>query len=76
MARLVVASIGIGTGVILLALAGFAFYTANYWASFGRDGAAVGYTLVGFFLLVAGGGGALATWNHHFRVLRRSDHTH
>jgi len=69
MSRMVAASIGIGIGVVLLALAAYAFYTASYWASFERDGAQVGYTLAGVFLLIAGVGGILATWNHNFRVL-------
>jgi hypothetical protein len=76
MSRLVFSAIGIGAGVILLLLAAYAFYTASYWAGFGRDGAAVGYVLVGFFLLIAGGGGIIATYNHNFRVLVRPPEHH
>lgn len=77
MSRTIYAAIGIGIGVVLLGLAGYAFYSANYWGSFGRDGAQTGYTIVGFFLTVAGVGGILATWNHNFRVLvRRSQGGH
>jgi hypothetical protein len=76
MSRLVFAAIGIGIGVILLALAGYAFYTASFWASHGRDGAQVGYTLVGIFLLIAGLGGIAATYNHNFRVLVRPPSHH
>lgn len=71
MSRTINAAIGIGIGVVLLALAAYAFYSASYWASYGRDGAQVGYTLTGFFLLIAGFGGIFATWNHNFRVLTR-----
>jgi hypothetical protein len=72
---MVQAVIGIGIGVVLLALAAYAFYSASYWGSYGRDGAQVGYALTGFFLLVAGLGGIVATWNHNFRVLtRRAGH--
>jgi hypothetical protein len=74
--RLVFAAVGIGLGVVLLALAGYAFYTASYWAGFGRDGAQVGYIVVGVFLLVAGLGGIVATYNHNFRVLVRPPPPH
>jgi hypothetical protein len=76
MSRMVFSAIGIGIGVILLLLSAYAFYTASYWSGFGRDGAAVGYMLVGFFLLVAGGGGIIATYNHNFRVLVRPPEHH
>ncbi len=69
MSRTVHAAIGMGIGVVLLALAGYAFSTSGYWGGFDRDGAQVGYALAGFFLLIAGGGGILATWNHNFRVV-------
>jgi len=76
MSRLVFAGIGIGIGVILLLLSAYAFQTASYWAGFGRDSARVGYLLVGFFLLIAGAGGIIATWNHSFRVLVRPPQHH
>jgi len=76
MSRLVFTAIGVGIGFVLLLLAVYAFFTASYWSGFGRDGAAVGYTLVGVFLLIAGGGGIIATWNHNFRVLVRPTSNH
>jgi len=76
MSRLVFAGIGIGLGVVLLLLSAYAFHTASYWAGFGRESAQVGYILVGFFLLVAGLGGIIATWNHNFRVLVRPPQHH
>lgn len=76
MSRMVFTAIGVGLGVILLALAAFAFYTAASWGDYGRDGASVGYTLVGVFLLIAGIGGIIATWNHNFRVLTRTARHH
>lgn len=71
MGKTIFTAIGVGIGLTLLALAAFAFYTAASWADLNRDGAATGYNLVGFFLLVAGIGGIAATWNHNFRVLTR-----
>ena len=76
MGRTVFAAIGIGIGAILLLLAIFAFVTAANWGALDRDGAAVGYTVVGFFLTLAGIGGILATYNHNFRVLTRSEGGH
>jgi hypothetical protein len=76
MSRLVFAAIGFGIGIILLALSGYALYTASYWGSFGRDGAQVGYTMVAVFLLIAGAGGIAATYNHNFRVLVRPPSHH
>lgn len=69
MGRTVFAAIGIGIGLVLLILAGLSFATAARWGGFDRDGAVVGWTLTGFFLLVAGFGAILSTWNHNFRVL-------
>jgi hypothetical protein len=76
MSRLVFAVIGFGIGVILLALSGYAFYSASYWASYGRDGAQVGYILTAVFLLIAGAGGIAAVYNHNFRVLVRPPEHH
>jgi hypothetical protein len=77
MGRTVFAAIGIGIGVVLLILAIIAFLTAGRWSDLGREGAAVGYTIVGLFLTIAGVGGIIATYNHNFRVLvRRSSHPH
>ena len=76
MERTVFAAIGIGIGAILLLLAIFAFVTAAGWGELGQEGAAVGYTVVGFFLTLAGIGGILATYNHNFRVLTRSGGGH
>jgi hypothetical protein len=76
MERTVFAAIGIGIGAILLLLAVYAFVTAAGWGAIGQDGAAVGYSLVGFFLTIAGIGGILATYNHNFRVLTRTGGGH
>lgn len=69
MGKTLFAGIGFGIGALLLLLAVVAFYTAGQWAGYAREGAFVGYTVVGIFLLIAGVGGILATWNHNFRVL-------
>lgn len=79
MGRMIPLAIGVGTGVILLALAAFALYTAFWWAGNGREPATIGYTLTGVFLIVAGIGGILATLNHNLRVLdpsRKPAHAH
>jgi hypothetical protein len=76
MGRTVFAAIGIGIGAILLLLAILAFATAAKWSGLDRDGAAVGYTVVGFFLTLAGVGGILSTYNHNFRVLDRTGAQH
>lgn len=69
MGKTVFAAIGFGIGGLLLLLAVLAFVTAARWASLDGEGAAVGYTLVGIFLIIAGTGGIAATYNHNFRVL-------
>lgn len=69
MGKMVFAAIGIGIGVLLLLLAAFSFVTAARWGALDRDGAQVGYFVVGVFLLIAGFGGIAATYNHNFRVL-------
>jgi hypothetical protein len=69
MSRMVQAAIGVGIGVVLLALGVIAFVTAVRWGDLGREGALVGYLLVGIFLFIAGLGGIAATLNHNFRVL-------
>lgn len=74
MSRTIATVIGVGIGVMLLALAMYAFRTASFWADAGRDGAQVGYILIGVFLLIAGGGGIAATINHNFRVLAGTQH--
>jgi hypothetical protein len=78
MSRLVFAAIGFGIALVLFILALVAFSTASSWAGYDRDGAAVGYILVGVFLLIASIGGAAAIYNHNFRVLVRppSGHGH
>ncbi|HEX2094301.1 MAG TPA: hypothetical protein VHG28_18000 [Longimicrobiaceae bacterium] len=67
MNRMVLMGIGGGIGLVLLALAMLSFVTAGRWSDIARDGAEVGYTLIGFFLTVAGLGSIIATWNHNFR---------
>lgn len=80
MGKTLFAGIGFGIGAVLLLLAGITLATAASWAGYARDGAAVGYTVAGLFLLVAGIGGIAATWNHNYRVLpeahRRQAHSH
>ena len=68
-ARMLGMAVGVGTGVLLLLLAGTAFYAAGTWGEIGRGGANVAYTLAGLFLSVAGLGAIGATLNHVFRVL-------
>jgi hypothetical protein len=69
MGKSVSAAIGVVIGLLILALSALSFATAHRWAELARDGAATGYTVVGFFLLIAGVGGIIATLNHNFRVL-------
>jgi hypothetical protein len=69
MGKSVSAAIGVVIGLLILALSALSFATAHRWAELARDGAATGYTVVGFFLLIAGLGGIAATLNHNFRVL-------
>ncbi len=76
MGRTVFAAIGIGIGLVLLVLAVLAFLTAGRWADFGRDSAVVGWSVVGVFLLIAGFGAIISTWNHNFRVLTRTGGSH
>src|SRR5690554_307777 len=60
MSKIVTTAIGVGIGVVLLILAGIAFWTASQWNDFGREPAFIGYALTGFFLVVAGLGGIIA----------------
>lgn len=76
MGRYLFASIGAGIAVVLLALAGWAFYTAAQWGSYARDGAQVGYLVVGIFLTIASIGGLAAIYNHNFRVLTQPPEHH
>ncbi len=80
MGKALFSGIGFGTGILLLLLGGLAIANAAKWVGYVRDGAAVGYAVVGLFLLIAGIGGIAATWNHNFRVLpeahRRKAHSH
>jgi hypothetical protein len=77
MGKTVFAGIGFGIGALLLLLAVWAFVVAGKWSGLDRGGAAVGYTLVGLFLVLSGAGGIIATWNHNFRVLTgRGGHSH
>lgn len=79
MSKMILTGIGVGTGLVLLVLAGLSFWAAASWGGYAHQGASTGYTVVGVFLTIAGIGGALATWNHNFRVLdpnRRASHSH
>lgn len=68
MGKYIFTAVGLGIALLLLILAGLSFWTAGEWAGYARNGATVGYTLVGIFLLIAAIGGAWATVNHNFRV--------
>lgn len=76
MGKIVFTAIGVGIGVILLALAGYSLYVARTWGAAGLTGASTGYSIVAFFLTVAGVGGIAATLNHNFRVLARPARHH
>lgn len=76
MARNVFAAIGVGIGVVLLALAAYTLYVANVWGDGGMTGASTGYAIVAFFLTIAGIGGIAATLNHNYRVLARPGRHH
>lgn len=74
MSKMVLLAVGVGLGLMLLALAALSISNAAAWGDIARDGAAVGYALVGFFLTIAGLGAIFATWNHLFRAAGRSAH--
>ncbi|HWK89552.1 MAG TPA: hypothetical protein VNP72_06135 [Longimicrobium sp.] len=74
--RLLGTAVGMGTGALLLALAVVAAYAAGTWADTGRQSATVAYTVVAFFLTLAGLGAIIGTWNHFQRVLRRGPEQH
>ncbi|MDQ3556458.1 MAG: hypothetical protein M3409_06740 [Gemmatimonadota bacterium] len=75
-ARLVFTGIGVGLGLLLLLLAALSFWTASFWFGIGRGGAGVGWALTGIFLVVAGLGASIGSWNHNFRVANRTPETH
>lgn len=74
--KTIFSAIGIGIGLVLLVLAGLSFASAARWAEYGRESALVGWTLTGFFLLVAGFGAIISTWHHNFRVLAERPRPH
>jgi hypothetical protein len=74
--RVVFTAVGVGIGLLLLLLAVLAFRTAGWWDAVGRDGAQVGYFLVGCFLTVAGLGGIVSSYNHNYRVMTRPGGDH
>lgn len=74
--RPVAVIVGFGVSLLVLALAAYAFSAAVAWAGVNRAGARVGYTIVGFFLTLAGTGGLLATWNHNFRLPKQQAPAH
>jgi len=73
MGRTVFAGIGFVIGALLLLLAGLAFSISAEWSSLNRGGAAVGYFGIGLCLVISGGGGIIAVWNHNFRVLKQAE---
>jgi hypothetical protein len=66
--------IGAAVGLALLALAGLSLRAAVEWSGIARSGASTGYTLVAIFLLIAGLGCIVSSWNHNFRASNRSKH--
>lgn len=68
-ARLFGMAVGFGTGAFLLLLAAVTLYASTTWGAIDRFPAQVAYGASGFFLLIAGAGAIIATWNHVFRVL-------
>lgn len=62
-------AVGFGMGALLLLLAALAAAAAASWARVDRSGAAVAYSITTFFLLLAGLGALVATYNHVFRVI-------
>jgi hypothetical protein len=60
---------GFGAGALLLLLAVVAGTAAASWARIDRSGAAMGYGIATFFLLLAGLGALAATANHVFRII-------
>ena len=74
MSKMVLLAVGVGVGLMLLALMALSITNAIRWGAIDRDGAAVGYSLVGFFLTIAGLGAIFATLNHLFRAAGRSAH--
>jgi hypothetical protein len=62
-------AVGFGAGALLLLLAVVAGTAAASWARIDRSGAAMGYSIATFFLLLAGLGALAATANHVFRII-------
>jgi len=71
MSKNLIFGVGAVIGIILLALAAMAANTAIQWAQIDRDGAAVGWGIVTFFLTLAGIGAIAGSANHAFRVIDR-----
>ncbi len=67
--KMVGMAVGFGAGALLLLLALVAGTAAASWSRIDRSGAAVGYSIATFFLLLAGLGALAATYNHVFRVI-------
>lgn len=74
MSKMILLAIGVGLGLTLLALAALSLSTAASWGGIDRDGAVTGYSVVAFFLTIAGLGAIVATYNHLFRAAGRSAH--
>lgn len=62
---------GMIIGVLWIAMAIAALWTAARGYANERTDWALGWGLVGFFLLAAGIAAAAGTWWHNFRVVRR-----
>lgn len=67
----VVLAIGTGIGVLWVAMASAAFYSAAEGLAADRSDWALGWGLVGILLLAAGIAAAVGTWWHERRVLKR-----
>lgn len=74
--RTVGMAMGFGAGVLLLLLAAFTAFNAARWGEIDRSGAQVAYNIAAFFLLLAGIGAVVATYNHVFRVIPGDDPHH
>lgn len=62
-------ALGFGLGALLLLLCAVCVAASRSWAALDRSGAQLAYAIAAFFLLLAGLGGIVATYNHIFRVI-------
>ncbi|HEX8395772.1 MAG TPA: hypothetical protein VF665_25690 [Longimicrobium sp.] len=62
-------AVGVGSVLLLFALAIVCIAAARSWFAIDRSGAGLGYSIAAFFLLLASIGGTLAIANHLFKVI-------